>query len=250
MANPQGPGNGCSGRNGTATISGSTTVGELTKWTFNPKCSNPSYASNRTQGYKQRVVGIKDASGRLEVKLDPTAPFTVYMDVGTFIALALTTVAGQTLSLEAIVDSYTLTVDIDTGEVIGAQVDYSSSGAWTNMNTLATLPSPPLMGPLHPEGEMPAHETPLHTAAEASSGSGAPAGQPILPGSAAPPPGAMAGQPHHAAAAWAGAPAHPQAQPSSQDAVILSLAQAVQSISRQVADLQQAVLTMREHQAA
>lgn len=79
-------GNGISGRDGTVKIS-SVDVKEIKKWSFNPKCSTPQYASNMTGGYKRTVPGIRDATGTIDGVFDPDDYFITVIAEGTVATL-------------------------------------------------------------------------------------------------------------------------------------------------------------------
>jgi hypothetical protein len=157
------PGNGISGRNGDVLI-GSTSVAEIMKWNFNPKSNNPAYASNKTGGYKQRVPGIKDGSGSLDFKLDPVNTIWATMDVGQEMTLNLLIVGTQKYVVPSIVDDLKLSVEIDTGEVVGGTIGFSTNGAWTNPVALVSQPAP-----LMPMGE---NVSAPYNPAEAAPGAG------------------------------------------------------------------------------
>jgi hypothetical protein len=120
---------------------GSTNVAEVTKWSFKPTSNNPSWASSTVPGYKRRVAGVKDGGGTIDVKFDRTSMFISVLDVGTEVTLLLypevhttgTVVDSKFYSVPAIVDSYSIEVDIDGGDVTGASIEFSTNGAWTNM---------------------------------------------------------------------------------------------------------------------
>jgi hypothetical protein len=173
-------GNGISGRGGDVLIGTGPTptqVVEITKWSFNPKATNPGYRSNRTQGFTKRVPGYKDASGSIEGKWDPTNPITAVIDIAQSVTLNLQFVGTQRIIAPALVDSIKLDVNLDTAEIIGWSIDFSADGPWT-----WPAATTPLLGP----GMGEASGTPGPGAAEQP----APAGQPQPPQPAAPQPGA------------------------------------------------------------
>lgn len=124
-------GAGVSGQYGDVKI-GATQVCEVCKWSFTPKANNPSYASNKTGGYKARVAGIKDGSGSIEGKYDPANPIMATLDVGTLVTLKLYLTATVFYSVPSIIDSLKIDVDLDTGDFVSFTADFSTNGAWTN----------------------------------------------------------------------------------------------------------------------
>jgi hypothetical protein len=63
---------GFSGKRGTVKIGATALAGvEVVGWEFEPKDGVPAYCSNATAGFKTRISGVRDSSGKIEVeKLD------------------------------------------------------------------------------------------------------------------------------------------------------------------------------------
>lgn len=119
-----------SGKDGRILVAG-TGVAHCTKWSFNPKSNNPAWASCDTNGFKTRVGGVKDGSGSMEGKFDTAHPFYDAMDVGTEITALLYINATMFYSIPAIIDDYSIEVDMNEGEVVGWSANFSTRGAWT-----------------------------------------------------------------------------------------------------------------------
>jgi hypothetical protein len=119
-----------------------TEIAELTKWSFNPKCNNPAWASNRTAGFKRRRAGIRDGSGSIEGKWDPGDPITDHLEDGTEVQLNLVTTGAQQFTVPAIIDGLKLDVDLDSGDIIGWSADWSLNGAWTKPTLLTAFAGP------------------------------------------------------------------------------------------------------------
>lgn len=119
-----------SGKNGDVSIS-STSISEVTQWTFTETSNNPAFASNKTAGFKQRVAGVKDGSGTIEGKWDPGDPATAVIEVGTLVTLTLEIDATQFYTVPSIIDSFSMTVNLDDGDVVGWTAEFSINGAWT-----------------------------------------------------------------------------------------------------------------------
>lgn len=133
------PGAGFSGKDGTVKI-GSTDICEVRNWKFNPKSNNPKYASNKTSGYKRTVAGVKEATGSISGAWDNANDFLAVVDVGTDVTLKLYTNTTKFFSVPAVIDDVSVNVDIDNGEIVGWDANFSSNGAWTN-------PVLPMMAP-------------------------------------------------------------------------------------------------------
>ena len=115
-----------------ATISGKDgSVGsyaEITSWSLNITSNNSAYASSDTAGYKKRVAGTKDVTGSMEGKWNGSMQVT---PGDAITGLALNLDATQSYTLDAVVDSFSLEVDVDDGEVIGWSADFSVKGTTT-----------------------------------------------------------------------------------------------------------------------
>lgn len=121
-----------SGKNGKVRI-GSSDLAEITGWTFNPTSNNPSYASSGTAGFKKREAGVKDGSGTISGKYDKADPIQDRMDVGAKVTLELHVDAAEhKFIVPAIIDSITYTTDMDDGEIVSFDADFSINGAFTN----------------------------------------------------------------------------------------------------------------------
>lgn len=117
-----------SGKNGQVKI-GATTLADVTQWTLQKLSNNPSYASSSTAGHKKRVAGVKDARGVVQMKFNDAA--AAGLDEGDSVTLLLYVDATHFYSVPALVDSYRVDVDINTGEIVGATAEFSANGAWT-----------------------------------------------------------------------------------------------------------------------
>lgn len=133
------PGAGFSGKDGTVKI-GSTDICEVRNWKFNPKSNNPKYASNKTSGYKRTVAGVKEATGSISGAWDNANDFLAVIDVGTGVTLLLYTNTTKFFSVPAVIDDVSVNVDVDNGEIVSWDSNFSSNGQWTN-------PSLPLLAP-------------------------------------------------------------------------------------------------------
>lgn len=113
-----------SGKGGTVSAGGA--IAQVTSFSFNTTSNNSSWGSTSTNGYKDRVAGVKDGSGSIEGKWNGSAPVTP----GAEVALTLTLDTG-TISCQAFVDSLSVEVDINDGEAVSWSAEVSANGAVT-----------------------------------------------------------------------------------------------------------------------
>jgi hypothetical protein len=132
-------GAGFSGKDGTVKIA-STDVAEIRNWKFNPKSNNPKYASNKTSGYKRTVAGVKEASGSMSGAWDHSIDFLAVVDVGTSVTLKLYTDLTHFFSVPSVIDDCSINVDVDNGEIVSWDSNFSANGAWAN-------PAAPMFAP-------------------------------------------------------------------------------------------------------
>ena len=119
-----------SGKNGTVKIS-STDLFEVTRWTFSPQCAVSKYASNNTAGYRAAVAGILDGNGTIDVKLDTANTLDLLAGSAATLELHVDSSGSNYYSVPAIIAAAPITVDIDSGEVVGATYRFESNGAWS-----------------------------------------------------------------------------------------------------------------------
>jgi len=133
------PGAGFSGKDGTVKIA-ATDIFEIRNWKFNPKSNNPKYASNKTSGYKRTVAGVKEGSGSMSGAWDHSNDFLAVVDVGTSATLKLYTDATHFFSVPSVIDDVSVNVDVDNGEIVSWDANFSANGAWTNPAAPMTAP--------------------------------------------------------------------------------------------------------------
>ncbi len=76
------PGTAASSKTGDVKV-GAASISEIKTWSFNPKSTNPRYASNKTAGYKRTVAGIKEGSGTMTGVWVTEDSHVTVIDVGT-----------------------------------------------------------------------------------------------------------------------------------------------------------------------
>lgn len=117
------------GKEGTVKI-GSTELPEITKWTFKPNVSLQSYASNKTNGFKRKVCGSKDATGTLEGKWDRKDPITDHFQEGDSVILSLHVDDTRTVTVQAFIKSLDLEVDMDENTITAWSAEFEADGEW------------------------------------------------------------------------------------------------------------------------
>lgn len=117
-----------SGKDGSVKI-GSTSVGEITKWTFSKSSTVTQFGSSESAGYKKAISGTRFGSGTIEGKWDSALASTVADNVSA--TLKLYTNATEFYSVPAIISNFALTVDIDTGVPNAFTASFETNGAWT-----------------------------------------------------------------------------------------------------------------------
>ncbi len=118
-----------SGKSGKV-INGETPIANVTTWQLRTRSAGVSYASSETGGYRKKLPGAKQASGSLNFKFDTASPQTDLHE-GDAVTLHLYLDATRYFSLPAAIDALRLPVDIDSGQIIGGQFDFTSDGAWS-----------------------------------------------------------------------------------------------------------------------
>ncbi len=117
-----------SGKDGKVLI-GATPIADITRWEFNKEALTSRYASSSTGGFKKTVPGVKAGSGTIEFKWDGAAASPIVE--GASATLKLYTNSSEFFSVPAVIRSFRLKVDIDTGEVNAGVAAFESDGAWT-----------------------------------------------------------------------------------------------------------------------
>jgi len=117
-----------SGKNGQVLIS-SSPVAEVTKWIFNKESASSRYASSSTGGFKRSLSGVKSGSGAIQFKFDMSAGSPIVE--GSSVTLLLYLDSTHFYSVPALIKTFKVEVNIDTGDVIGGVADFDTDGAWT-----------------------------------------------------------------------------------------------------------------------
>ena len=110
---------------------GGTPLADITAWSLEATSRAVSYASSASGGYRRRLPGVKEGRGRITFKLDVSNPLTNQFDQGSSVTLLLYLDATRFYSMPAVIDSVQIEVDIDGGELIGGQAEFTANGPWT-----------------------------------------------------------------------------------------------------------------------
>jgi hypothetical protein len=111
-----------------------TNVPEVTHWDLSVEPEAKEYASSSTGGAKRRVAGNEGWSGSVEMYVDAGARFDAAplgIRGGVTGWFKLYEDATRFFLAPAYIDSVEYTVDIESGDIIGATVNYSNNGSLT-----------------------------------------------------------------------------------------------------------------------
>jgi hypothetical protein len=117
-----------SGKDGKVLI-GAAPVADVTSWEFTKESATSRYGSSSTAGFKRTLPGVKMGSGTIDFKWDSAAPSP--LAEGAVVTLKLHTGASEHFSVPAVIRSFRLRVDVDTGEVTAGTASFETDGAWT-----------------------------------------------------------------------------------------------------------------------
>jgi len=119
-----------SGKDGKV-LAGATQVAEITGWSLNPTANNPSWGSSSVPGFKQRVAGVRDATGSFDYKYDVSSRVHATLKEGDTVTLNLYFNATDYIIVPAVIDAMTFEVDVSDGEVHGGTCSFSQTAAIT-----------------------------------------------------------------------------------------------------------------------
>ncbi len=121
---------GYSGKDGYVELAG-VKAAQITKWDLTCSAKNPEWSSSDTPGQMARVLGVKDAKGTIEFKVDDTSPFYSAAQAGAALTLKLYLTAGKYFTVPAILDDEKYSVDINSGETVSGTASFSQTAAVT-----------------------------------------------------------------------------------------------------------------------
>ena len=117
-----------SGKAGKILIS-STDVALITSWTFEKTTPVDQFAHSESAAYAVAVNGARRGSGTIEFKWDAAAASAIVE--GTAASLKLYLNASEFFTVPAIIENFTVTVNIDTGVANSGRATFRTNGAWT-----------------------------------------------------------------------------------------------------------------------
>jgi hypothetical protein len=100
----------------------------VTDWRIEKSSANKSYTANDTGGARKRVPGVKDCSGRLEIKADGTCPLPLCEGECVALELHVDGSGENYYELAAVVEAIGLSVDVGRGSPIAYRVGFSGNG--------------------------------------------------------------------------------------------------------------------------
>ena len=111
-----------SGKDGTVDFNAQTIL-DATSWEATMSSNNPSYGSTDTSGSKTRVGGVKDSTGTFSAKYNGALLVTE----GTTGSGVYTVDGAATYTIPGIIEDYTLSVDMDDGEVVSYDMNWGAT---------------------------------------------------------------------------------------------------------------------------
>lgn len=108
---------------------GSTDVALITSWTFDKTTPVDQFAHSESSQYAVGVSGARRGSGTIEAKWDAALVSAILE--GAAVSLKLYTSATEFFTVPAIIENFTVTVNIDQGVANTVRATFKSNGAWT-----------------------------------------------------------------------------------------------------------------------
>ncbi|MHC4406023.1 MAG: hypothetical protein ACYTG0_40820 [Planctomycetota bacterium] len=128
-----------SGKDGTLHLDGAE-VTPVTNWRIEKISRNKAYTANDTGGAAKRVAGVKDCSGRFEIKVTDSAGVAVEEGDTPTLELHVDGSGANYYEVPAVVDRIRADVDVSNGTVIGYVIHFSGNGPVTNHGILQKTP--------------------------------------------------------------------------------------------------------------
>ncbi|HUT94871.1 MAG TPA: hypothetical protein VMY37_35765 [Thermoguttaceae bacterium] len=116
-----------SGKDGTLKL-GDTEVTRVTQWKIEKTSGARAYTANDTGGAKKRVAGVKDCSGRFEIKAGDSDAVPVEEGDVVTLQLHVDDSGANYYEVPAIVDTIRAEVDISEGKTVAHVVAFSGNG--------------------------------------------------------------------------------------------------------------------------
>jgi len=124
-----------SGKDGTLHL-GDAEVTQVTNWRIEKTSAGKAYTANDTGGSRKRVAGVKDCSGRFEIKATDSTNVPVEEGDSVTLRLHVDDSGANYYDVPAIVDAVRAHVDISEGKTIAYVVTFSGNGPITAYGVL------------------------------------------------------------------------------------------------------------------
>lgn len=117
------------GLNGEVLVGG-VKIAKITKWDINPTVGETAWGDSDSAGHTNREPGRKDATGNIEGKLDQADDVLQLFVAGDKVTLTLwvTNTALDYFHVPALIQSFSLEVDVDTEAVVGWTATFGENG--------------------------------------------------------------------------------------------------------------------------
>ena len=119
-----------SGKDGTLLL-GDAEVTRVANWRIEKTGAGRAYTANDTGGARKRVAGVKDCSGRFEIKAADSANAAVEEGDAVTLKLHVDGSGANYYEVPAMIDAVRAEVDISEGKPIAYLVTFSGNGPIT-----------------------------------------------------------------------------------------------------------------------
>jgi len=106
-------------------------LAEIVSWTFQTRSVGIVYSSSATGGYRRRLPGARQGTGRFEFKINPAALVTDSLQEGSEITLQLFLNASLHYLVPAVIDELNVATEIATEDFIHGTCQFSTTAAWS-----------------------------------------------------------------------------------------------------------------------
>ena len=106
-------------------------VSRITQWSFEPAVGDTEWGDSDGAGFSLVKAGRKSGSGSIEGKFDTAKPQYAVFEIGDEVELTLWVDATRYFAIPcAVVTGFSLSVNVDSQEVVGWTASFKSSGAY------------------------------------------------------------------------------------------------------------------------
>lgn len=108
-------------------------VADISAWSLLTASRGKSYASSATGGYRRRLPGVKEATGKIAGKLGAApgvAAINPPLVEGETVVLKLHVSPAHFYEVPAVVDSVRVVVDVERDEIVGWEAEFTADGPW------------------------------------------------------------------------------------------------------------------------